>query len=465
MYFVLFSLSILGLIIQFRKNKAIFLLSFITLLIIFLSRSFSKTHSSRYYAIAIFWGIYLSAYCISCLKNTPLVVKSAIIVLIVILQTTKTFFSFNNKYLYDIKETIEHRLSPNYRLLIPKKDIARLTDYQEGNETKSFIIYEDSDFLRKYYDNFLFADNSYILLDAKLESSVKGHLDFETNSKSFKKIEQFCNNKKNNTISLYEQLPYFPSPQTDTLDYLFSPGCITLSKDTLYLARASLLQTESSSFVVKGNKSAIVLQKKIVISDKIVHTTATIKNIGEITANLLIGFSVYTKEHVKLDHRNFPYSHSNKVLKVISSAQGSNQMVVDSLSAWSKNCLMAIDVQDDLSDIPNNTFLEEKIVDMKPTDDGHAVLYLDKPLSKVLEEGTKIRVHGLPGSYLYTIKKTLLPGEEEEMKSTIQMASLLEFSPEGFPKGTFYINPIILSYSADSQNDNTIIIKDYTISY
>ena len=84
----------------------------------------------------------------------------------------------------------------------------------------------------------------------------------------------------------------------------------------------------------------------------------------------------------------------------------------------------------------------------------------------MIKEGTKVRIHGVGGSYLYTNLKVLQPGEEQVFTSTIEKdESSCEYSSKAFPRGVYYVVPLILSYSIDSSKVNTIQIYDYAISY
>ena len=153
-------------------------------------------------------------------------------------------------------------------------------------------------------------------------------------------------------------------------------------------------------------------------------------------------------------------------MTVISSSKGSEKIIVDSYVEWDKNCYLALNAKDDFSDIPNNTFTDGKIIEFKKLENGNAEITLDKPLTSKIMEGTKIRVHGQGGSNLYTGIKTLQPGEEQVFTAARKKDNdVLEFSSNILPRGTYYATPMVLSYSVDPNKDNTILIKDYVISY
>ena len=119
-----------------------------------------------------------------------------------------------------------------------------------------------------------------------------------------------------------------------------------------------------------------------------------------------------------------------------------------------------------MSDIPN-TSVTDRVVEIKQLDNGQAEILLEKALNTQLKKGDKVRVHGATnGTYLYTSHLLLHPGEEKSVSSTIQKDDdNLEYSPKALPRGVCYVVPLILSYSSDSNEDNTILINDFSVSF
>ena len=133
---------------------------------------------------------------------------------------------------------------------------------------------------------------------------------------------------------------------------------------------------------------------------------------------------------------------------------------------WSKDCYLCIDAKEDMSDIPNVSFADGKIVDIVKLDDNRAEITLDKPNSSGIKTGTNVRVHGKSGAYLYAYSKTLNPGEECLISSEIQKdETLLQYTSKAFSRGVFCVVPIILSYSTDPSKENTILVEEFTTSY
>ena len=93
-------------------------------------------------------------------------------------------------------------------------------------------------------------------------------------------------------------------------------------------------------------------------------------------------------------------------------------------------------------------------------------IILMSPLNKEIIKGTKLRIHGLGGSYIYTASKLLQPGDEETLNSTIQKdESILQYSPKALPRGVYYVVPLILSYSINADLENQIMIKDFILDF
>lgn len=248
--------------------------------------------------------------------------------------------------------------------------------------------------------------------------------------------------------------------------FLFSPGLLKITQSDVNVYTASL--KENSSFIITGKQSRCTTKKMIAISpDNEVTTSVKIKNIGNKPTNIRIGFQVYTKDRVILYPNNYPNDISSKSLEVVSSNSDSNKIIVDSYYAnWHKDCFVALDAKEDYSDIPNRSFVDGQIVDMKKLPNGQAEITLNKPLKTALKTGAKIRIHGRIGAYIYISRQDLQPGEEKTFTSSIQKdESFYLYSRQAFSRGVYYIRPVILSYSLNENDENTIQISDYSVSY
>ena len=271
----------------------------------------------------------------------------------------------------------------------------------------------------------------------------------------------------------------FQSNECDTLEidkivlsfsnndnYLFSPGKTKISQNDIIPSRLSNLDEEK--FILTGKQINIQSKKKIMISNESVKTTVTIKNIGENPALIYIGYRIYSKDVKAIDSRNYPVNaKENEVLKVILAETGNSSITVNKCpEMWMKSCIIGLEINEDLSDIPNFNLLDGRIVEVKPIDENRAEIILDKPLKTSLAKGTKIRILGQGGAFLYTVIKELKPLEEETFSSEICLDNqTLVYSGKAFPRGTVFIQPLILSHSIDSSKENTILIRDYAVSF
>ena len=186
---------------------------------------------------------------------------------------------------------------------------------------------------------------------------------------------------------------------------------------------------------------------------------------GNNNTRINFGYAVYTKDMFMITEKNYPYDET--VLNVVTSSKGSNSIIVDKYPKWKKQCYLALNAKEDFSDVPNVTFVDGTIVEVKELENGNAEIIMDKPLVSAIEKGSTVRINeGLVAAYLYTHTFILRPGEEQTLSSKIQKDySSHTFSPKAFPNGTDYAVPIVFSYSVDPNVDNTITIKDFVISY
>ena len=270
----------------------------------------------------------------------------------------------------------------------------------------------------------------------------------------------------------------FQSRESDTLaiekivlsfsnneNYLSNPGILEISRNDVTPSR--LTRLDEKMFVLMGKQSNIKSNKKILISNKSIKTSVKVKNIGESSTRVYIGYTLFAKDNTNLDAKNYPYNKDvNESLTVNLAKEGSNSIFVDSYPKWKKNSYIGLNAKDDLSDIPTNKLLDGRVVDVTKIDDNSTEITIDKPLKNSLEVGSKIRILGLSGSFFYTNVKDLKPGEEESFFSEVQLDNqLLQYIPKAFPRGTFFVQPIILSYSLNSNEENVVLISDYKISF
>ncbi len=249
--------------------------------------------------------------------------------------------------------------------------------------------------------------------------------------------------------------------------YLTTPGKLVFNPDNFKpRTGTNINKVSDNSFEATGKRSSLFFTKKFLVSDQSLELSIKVKNIGEEATTFFLGYAAHTKDKKQLSGANYPYKDTNKILSVISSADNSDKIIVDSLPEWRKGCCLAINAKEDMSDIPECSLIDGTVLEIKQLDNGQAEITLSKTLAKALEKDTKIRIHGATGAYLYTNTITLQPGQEETFTSTIAKDdSFLEYSPKAFSRGVYYVVPLILSYSRNSSKENTILISDFQISY
>jgi hypothetical protein len=252
--------------------------------------------------------------------------------------------------------------------------------------------------------------------------------------------------------------------------FFTSPGSISNiynNVDVFGLSTNSnqLSSTLKDSLTLTGKQTALFSKYNILVSNNDITTSVKIKNIGDKPTHIFVGYAGFSKDRTKLFGRNYPFKN-NRVCHIVSADENSATIIVDSYPEWSKGCYVALNVKEDFSDIPNTALLDGTIVSVKEIENGYGEITLNKPLKKALEKGRSIRIHGAAGSYFYTNDKVLQPGEESTFISSIRKKEdSIVYSSKEFPKGVYYVKPLILSYSVEKDIENTIVISEYSTSF
>lgn len=343
----------------------------------------------------------------------------------------------------------------------------QLINVNESQNCKVEIIAESTDF------EFSISNNQNVTLSKS--DSKESFLHYTIVSSSFQ-LERTSNfsfclkliSQIQTSIPIKKIILSFSKNQQSS--YLSTPGVLSISNDKLSIrdnADGSVIKaTEKGNrtISVTGRKSSIVSTNKILVLDNTLMAKIKIKNIGTEATRIYIGYAAYNSKQLLLDGRYYPYSDSNKSLNVLSS--DGNKIIVDAYPKWSKNCFLAYDINEDMSDVPNYSLSDGRIIDIRKVNEKQIEIILDKTPKTQIKSGSKIRVHGLSGDYFYTQVKTLMPGEEETFSSNIKKDNdCLYYLSKSFPKGTYYVKPLILSYSVNPNIENTILISDFTVSY
>ena len=342
----------------------------------------------------------------------------------------------------------------------------QLANVNEAMDCKVDVITEDSDISFSVLDN-----QSKVLSKSSDEDdfiqnhviSSQFHLE-DTSDFAFKL--KFASGKSD-TLAIKKIVLSFSENKGSS--FLFSPGVYQL-KDGEYTvtpAASSISPQEKNVFIVKGKSSEIVFNKKILTNDNTLSLSLKANNIGDTPVRIYVGYAPFTKDRRRIGARHSPYKDSKKVLTIISAEKDSNKIIVDTYPDWAKGCFLALNAKEDLSDFPNDSFINSQIISAQKVNENETEIVLEKPLATGIEKGTLVRVQAPFGTkYIYTNNQVLQPGEETILSSTIKKDNdYFQFSPKAFCRGAYYVQPVILVNSIDVSKENTITISDYVLSY
>lgn len=246
-------------------------------------------------------------------------------------------------------------------------------------------------------------------------------------------------------------------------DYVFSPATLSiLPKDAT--VKTDSTKTDGNSFILKGNRSSLILNKKIVFDTNPIIFSGNIKNTGDKPAHVYIGYIAYTKNGTKVNASNFSSAQDAKTMKIISLDESNKKIVLESSAAPNNRLNLALNAKDDFSDLPNFKLIGS-ISGVKKQEDGRYEVTLNKPLEQSIQVGQSVRTHGTSGTYTYLYDFILEPGKDYSFKSIVEKdLSSVVLSPDKCPKEVRYISPLLLSYSLDEE-DNTVYVTDYSLSF
>ena len=254
---------------------------------------------------------------------------------------------------------------------------------------------------------------------------------------------------------------------------LVSPGSFFNRNGVLYIAGNDVDCQETikpdekrNSFTVSGKRYELFSKNRILVGDRDMSNSVTVRNVGDTPTTIYLGYAPYTKNRQLIQSRNNPYKNG-AIFKIVSAEVNSNKVIVDAVPEWEKGCHLVLNAKEDLSDFPNFSFVNGTISDVKILDNGQAEIVLTAPLKTALKKGTTARVQAPSGAmYLYTNTKRLEPGEEVTLSSQVRKDDdFLLFSPKAFCRGTYYVIPVLLSYSINKDDINKIKITNFTVSY
>ena len=249
------------------------------------------------------------------------------------------------------KDAFEIALTPraNTNESVPLK--IQLINVNESQDCKIEVITSTEDFNLSVLNS----NNSVVPSSSSIDSFIDYivfssvfHLE-NTQNTSFKLV---FSSKTEKTISIKSIILSFSKNLNGS--FLASPGKLMLSEKSI-TSNSKFNGSDDSSFSITGKKTALFSSKKILVANNTLSTSVKIKNTGDNPTAIYLGYSLYSKDRLGLNGTNYPYS--NQVLDIISAEKDSNRIIVDSYTDWAKQCCLALDAREDLSDIPNNTFI------------------------------------------------------------------------------------------------------------
>ena len=298
-------------------------------------------------------------------------------------------------------------------------------------------------------------------------ASASFHLD---NTKNLSFYLQFVSSKHNELDIKRIVLSFSTNKETS---FLASPGTLVISDSNCSCLFAANVDDTSikalndkKCLVVKCKRSGLISNNKILVSDNTISSSVKIKNVGDQPTQVSIGYAVYSKDGKRIDNRVNPYIH-NRILKVVSAPKNSNKIIVDIEPEWKSGCVLALNAKENLSDFPNTSCADGTIQDVVKNDAGQFEIIFDKEQKNEITAGTQVRVQAPAGSsFVIANSKKLLPNEEATLQASLkQNNDLTQYNTKTLCRGSYYIIPLLRSYSEDTSKYNEIQIDEYILTY
>ena len=253
---------------------------------------------------------------------------------------------------------------------------------------------------------------------------------------------------------------------SNDVNFLHSPGVLSvISPDNSTIKTVSLNRLSSQGVIAKSKKTSIISSKTIEFGDTPIKYSVKLKNIGDAPARIYVGYTAYTNTGKKVDTSNYPISDKAETIKVLSVDESNNSLLLKTNAVPGKRSIIAYNVKDDFSDLPNFNLLPGEINETHKESDGTVRVAMSKPLEQKIKEEDTVRVHARGGTYIYINNKVLTPGEEYSLTSVVKKSDQsIVFRSDDCPKDVMYITPVLLSNSTED-SENTIQINEFSVEY
>lgn len=215
---------------------------------------------------------------------------------------------------------------------------------------------------------------------------------------------------------------------------------------------------------VIDNKSSITSKKLVPVEAGKKYTlSGTFKSLGKVSSKVYYGFICYDK-----NKKQIVPQHSNVIIgsgTMLAQAckKGDKILVIKANKKWKKNHIVAFDVKDDFSDLPNRK-LAFKIAKIVPKGE-NMELELTAPVSKAYPAGTKLRAHTYAcGYYIYTtICGPYIPNTWKTYSGTAVLAKPGQMSHQLLRPGTAFVRVVILP-NYGKKKDEKLALKDLKLT-
>lgn len=315
--------------------------------------------------------------------------------------------------------------------------------------------YECNVFVLTQTDNVNFSITDTNLNPVSFKNKMDSFIDYHELSSSFRLIEIKDNTFNFSFTSSVQDIEVkaIVLSFSQKNKYPSHPGYLVMNLDTVQTDAKLIPHDNQQSYSVNGTNPLLISKEKIYVTDNTVYSTITIKNTGDKQFNAFFGYEPYTEDEERIDNRAIPYKNENHIVKVLSTSETKDKLIVDSYPEWEEKCTLALNATPNLADFPNCSLLESTILKINKLEDNKAEIILNKPLKNDVPAGTALRVQSPYGySRIWTTSKRLGPGESTILISKIKKDdTFLNFSSKAFCKGTHYVLPVIFLHSPENE--------------
>lgn len=491
---VLFSCFMIYYCVKEKKiTVSLFALVFIVLMLswrlVFLSKIISKRYSEIFIIPFVVYLAY-SLYFI-CKKNainhdkrsiSSNIIKRllylfvfAVMVFIFLYEIVKTLHvDYYRLKVVNLYQLCNNKTTRNTDIFsnISNEETRRISFY--SSQTQNTIIHDfncnkESILSEIIPELYFFKDNIYFVIeDVPKNYYNSNNLRIPNGWGVFERIgSEVTSRKKRKEISVYRFVPSFRPTSCIDPQTIAPRNTIVFDSDNISVRGADSITFADQAFHAIGTN--IILSSKEYIAvppNNRLDMQVQVSNTGNVNTMFYMGYQCFDSNKKSIGSENYPYKNINRPLTVVSVQKSDNSIIVDSFSEWEKGCCIALNANEDLSDVPNLELLDGKISSLKKLSDERYQIIIDKPILQDIPVGTKIRINSIRGASLYTNAKLLLPGATESFSSSIsKYETYHRFGSKGFSKGISFVKPIILSYSFNDKNPNSITITEFITRY